>query len=236
MNKMLNVFAILLGASLFFNLSLNFMADNIADYESVALPPKILPKKPSLYPVIKIDATSRNSWTLVDFSTGKTFRIESPEINKKAMRHMSWDLGFQRTKIITNSGATNPEGRTEITNLGKVDFGKVREVPKSGYVKDTVAWGNITNKAISAWYNYRTRTHNVESNKHVYVMKTDMGGHSKIRIINYYCSRDEQECARSMCGRQEAACLSIENVYLPPGDSVFPSPIIPDPVQPDAAS
>ena len=235
---MLNVFAILLGATLFFNLSMNFMADNITEYESVALPPKKLAKNPSLYPVIKVDATSRNSWTLVDFSTGKTFRIESPEINKKALRQMSWDLGFQRTKIISNSGVTNPEGRTEITNLGKVDFGKVREVPESEYVTDTVTWGNITNKAISAWYNYRTRTHNVESNKHVYVLKTDLGGHSKIRIINYYCSREEKDCAQSMCGREEAACLSIENVYLPPGFSIFPGPIIPDPVQPtaDAAS
>ena len=238
MNKMLTVFAILLGATLFFNLSMNFMAGNISDFESVALPPKKPKKIPSLYPVIKVDATSRNSWTLVDFSTGKTFSIESPEINKKALRTKNWDLGFQRTKIISNSGATNPEGRTEITNLGKVDFGKVREIPDTEYFTDTVTWGNITNKAISAWYNYRTRTHNVESNKHVYVMKTDMGGHSKIRIINYYCSKAEKDCAQSMCGREEAACLSIENVYLPPGDSFFPDLPLPDSIQKtaDAAS
>jgi len=225
---MLNVFAMLLVATLFFNLSMNFMADNITDFESVALPPKKPIRQPSPYPVIKVDATSRNSWTLVDFSTGKTYSIESPEKNKKALRQINWDLGFQRTKVISNSGATNPEGHTEVTNLGKVDFDKVLEVPASGYVKDTVTWGNITNKAISSWYNYRTRTHNVESNKHVYVLKTDRGGHAKIRIINYYCAREEKYCAQKMCGRQEAACLSIEHVSIPPGDAVFPAPILPD--------
>ena len=224
---MLNVFAMLLGATLFFNLAMNFMANNIAEFESVALPPKKLAKKPSLYPVIKIDAKSRNSWTLVDFSTGNTFSIESPEKNKNILRQKNWDLGFQRTKVITNSGATNPEGNTEIINLGKVDFGKVHDVPATGYVTDSVTWGNITNKAISSWYNYRTRTHNVESNKHVYVLKSDSGGHAKIRIINYYCARDEKDCAQMMCGREEAACLSIEHVYLPPGNSFFPDPILP---------
>ncbi|MGV7221196.1 MAG: HmuY family protein [Nitrospinales bacterium] len=228
MNKMLTVFAVLLGATLFFNLSMNFMANNIADFETVALPPKKLKKKaPSLYPVIKIDATSRSSWTMVDFSTGKTFNVESPEKSKKKLKKLKWDLGFQRTKVISNSGATNPEGNTKITNLGKVDFGNVQEIPETGYVIDTVAWGNITNKAISSWYNYRTRTHNVESNKHVYILKNDDGGHSKIRIINYYCSKEEKDCSQTMCGREEAACLSIEHVYLPPGNSSFPPPVIP---------
>jgi hypothetical protein len=229
MNKMLTVFAVLLGATLFFNLSMNFMANNIADFETVALPPKKLKKKaPSLYPVIKIDATSRSSWTMVDFSTGKTFNVESPEKNKTKLQKKKWDLGFQRTKVVSNSGATNPEGGTEIANLGKVDFGEVVDIPDSGYYIDTVTWGNITNKAISSWYNYRTRTHNVESNKHVYVIKNSDGGHSKIRIINYYCSRDEKDCATMMCGREEAACLSIEHVYLPPGSYNFPPPVIPE--------
>ena len=231
---MLNVFAMLLGATLFFNLAMNYMADNIADFESVALPPKKLVKRASLYPVIKVDATSRNTWTLVDFSAGKSFNIESPEINKKALRQINWDLGFQRTKIISNSGATNPEGRTQVINLGKVDFGKVRHVPATGYAIDKVTWGNITNKAISAWYNYRTRTHNVESNKFVYVLKTDQGGTAKIRIINYYCEREEKDCSRVMCARTEAACLTIEHVYLPPGETVFPASVKPAAPQPAA--
>jgi hypothetical protein len=112
-----------------------------------------------------------------------------------------------------------------------VDFGDVVTIPDTGYVKDTVAWGNIKNEAISSWYNYRTRTHNVESNKHVYVLRNNDGGHSKIRIINYYCSRNEKDCAQMMCGREEAACLSIEHVYLPPGSFNFPPPVAP-PVAP----
>lgn len=221
---MLNVFAMLLVASALFNLAMYYMAENITDFESVALPPKELQKVASRYPILKIDATSRDIWTLVNFSTGKTFQVKDPEKNVHVLQSKSWDLGFQRTKIISNGGVTNPKGATSIIDLGKVDFDQVKKAPLTGYIQDSHAWGNLSNKAISSWYNYRTRTHNIESNKMVYVVKTSQGNHIKMRILNYYCKHDESECSQMMCGRQEAACITIEYVQATPGKNVFPDP------------
>jgi len=229
---MLNVFAMLLVASLFFNVVMNYMAVNISDFESVALPPKKQPKNISNNPTLKIDATSRDFWTLVDFTTGATYQVKSPEENVKALQNDNWDLGFHRTKIISNGGVTNPKGRTAIINLGKVAFDQVREAPLTGYLQDSRAWGNLSNKAIASWYNYRTRTHNIESNKHVYIVKTSLGGHMKMRILNYYCKRQENECAQTMCGRAEAACLTIEYVHAYPSSNRFPAPEKPAQPQP----
>ena len=47
------------------------------------------------------------------------------------------------------------------------------------------------------------------------------GGHLKMRILNYYCSREEYECKSIMCGRQEAACYSIEYI-LANNNKTFP--------------
>ena len=40
------------------------------------------------------------------------------------------------------------------------------------------------------------------------------GGYLKMRILNYYCMRDESECRSIMCSRQEAACYSIEYTII----------------------
>lgn len=102
---------------------------------------------------------------------------------------------------------------------------EVTEAPETGYIQDTRAWGNIKNEAISGWYNYRTRTHNIESRKNVYVVRTAEGRFMKLKILNYYCKQEESACATTMCGREEAACLSIEYVFAPNGQRFFaPAP------------
>ncbi|NIQ02747.1 MAG: hypothetical protein GWM98_22325, partial [Nitrospinaceae bacterium] len=70
---------------------------------------------------------------------------------------------------------------------------------------------------------YRTRTHNIESKKNVYLVRTG-DGHLKMRIINYYCKRAESDCQTSMCPREEAACLSIEYLHIKKGERTFPVP------------
>ena len=186
------------------------MANNIGDFESVPLQ---LPKEVNIVtnnPIIKVDATSRNKWALVDFSTGKIYSIKDPAKEKIRMKRFPWDIGFQRTKIITNGGLTNPDGIVGIKNMGPIDLDSVTSVPVTGYTQDAKSFGKVLNKAIVDWYLYRTRTHNVESQKNVYALRMAEGGYLKMRILNYYCSRDELECRTVMCGRQEAACYSIE--------------------------
>ena len=90
--------------------------------------------------------------------------------------------------------------------------------------KDAKSYGKIINKAIVDWYLYRTRTHNIESQKNVYVMRMAEGGYLKMRILNYYCSREESECKSIMCSRQEAACYGIEYVLANSNGINFPAP------------
>lgn len=224
MNNMLNVFAILLVATFLFLGTLNLMVENIEDFETVPLPPKKVETITSVHPLLKIDATSKETWTLVNFSTGKTSIIKEPDEQLEKLKTIPWDLGFQRTKIISNSGVTNPTGQVGVINLGRVDFDSVAEAPETGYLNDIRSFGKKINRGISDWYNYRTRTHNIESKKNVYVVRASQGQYIKMRILNYYCQKKESDCRTMMCRRSEAACLTIEYVSQPNGTRFFPAP------------
>ena len=203
---------LLIGSTLFL-ITINYMADNIEDFESRPLPSPKLKPVTSINPTIKVDATSRKKWTLVDFSTMKTYQVKDLEKEKDKINYRPWDIGFQRTKIVTNGGMTNPNGRVSLKNLGPVDFDSMTKIPTDGYLQDEKSYGKIINKAIVDWYLYRTRTHNIESQRNVYIVQMAEGGHLKMRILNYYCHRNESECKSAMCSRQEAACYSIEYIH-----------------------
>jgi len=222
MNSTLKIFAMLLGATLLFNVTMNYMGDNVDDFGNQALPPIRHKSFKTNNPVLKISAQSKEKWTLVDFSSQKTFQISDPEKDKILMNQQDWDLGFQRTKIISNGGVTNPQGKVAIANLGPVNFNSVTQIPEASFVPDTRSWGNVNNPSIVDWYLYRTRTHNIESKRNVYIVQTG-DGLLKLRIINYYCQRPEEECKTSMCPRDEAACLTVEYTHIPPGETAFPS-------------
>ena len=203
----------LIAGSTLFLITINYMADNIEDFESLPLPPPKIKSITSHNPIIKVDATSRKKWTLVDFSTMKTYQVKDLKNDKDKINHFPWDIGFQRTKIVTNGGVTNPEGRVSLKNLGPIDFDSITNIPSDGYTQDAKSYGKILNKAISDWYLYRTRTHNIESQKNVYVVQMAEGGYLKMKILNYYCIRKESECKSIMCSRQDAACYSIEHTF-----------------------
>ena len=224
MNNTLNILAGLIFGSALFLATINYMARNIEDFESVPLPP---PKQMAIITnnsMIKVDAKSRKKWTLVDFSSEKTYQIKDIEKEKALLKSYPWDIGFQRTKIITNGGWTNPEGIVALKNMGPIDFDSVINVPIDDYIQDAKSYGKIINKAIADWYLYRTRTHNIESQKYVYVMRMAEGGYLKMRILNYYCTREESECKSIMCSRQDAACYGIEYVLANTNGINFPTP------------
>ena len=219
----------LLFATLAFHTTLNFMLDNIEDYETVPLPPKKLNINTikTTNPILVIKAKSKETWILVSFSSGKTFTVNDLDEQKEELSLLDWDLGFQRTKIVTNGGITNPKGNVGVINLGLVDFDSIRRVPESEFIQDSRSFGRRTNKAISNWYNYRTRTHNIESKKNVYVVKTSNDDFFKMRILNYYCSNDAEDCRSILCTRSEAACLTVEYVSSNHSRN-FPAPPAPE--------
>ncbi len=223
MNSTLKIFTMLLGTTLALNVAMNYMGDNISDFESRPLPLKRTMVIKTNNPVLQVDAKSKDRWTLVDFSSKKTFQIFDPEIDKERMNQQDWDLGFQRTKIISNGGVTNPQGVVTIANLGPVDFDSVVRIPEADFVPDVRSWGHVNNPSIVGWYLYRTRTHNIESKRNIYIVKTS-DGYLKLKILNYYCQRTESDCKSAMCPRDEAACLTVEYRHIKPGERAFPSP------------
>ena len=83
MNNTLNVMGGLIVGSFLFLITINYMAENIEDFESRPLPtPKQLSIASSHNPIIKVVANSRKEWTLVDFSTKKTYRVKDIEKEK----------------------------------------------------------------------------------------------------------------------------------------------------------
>lgn len=222
MNPMPRIFLMLLGATLLFHTTLNYMDSNIEEFETVPLPPKKIKKISTNNPIIRIDAKDRDAWMLVDFSSGKTLKLSEAELETNKINQVNWDLAFSRTKIITNGGKTNPAGKTGVINLGLVNFDDIRTAPKKGYIQDHRSMGNLINKELAGWYNYRTRTHNIESKKNVYAMKLNNGEFMKMRILNYYCGQKDEECRSMMCTREEAACLTVEYVLAGSGSSTFP--------------
>ena len=221
MNTTPKIFLMLLAATLIFHTALNYMIDNIEEFETVPLPPKIIKKISTHNPTIQINAKVKDTWMLVHFPSKTTHMVTDDEFKKNAFQSLDWDLGFSRTKIITNGGATNPLGFTGAINIGPVEFNKVNKAPKNGYIEDEVTFGNLINKELSDWYTYRTRTHNVESKNNVYLLKLNKNRFMKMRILNYYCGIKDQDCRTIMCSRQQAACLTVEYVLTENGTDVF---------------
>ena len=149
MNSTLKIFAMLLGATLLMNVTMNYMGDNVDDFGNKALPPIRTKPFKTNNPVLKINAQSKEKWTMVDFSSQKTFEISDPEKDRKLMARQGWDLGFQRTKIISNGGVTNPQGKVAIANLGPLDFNSVVNVPENTFTSDIRSWGNVNNPSIN---------------------------------------------------------------------------------------
>lgn len=211
----------LLGATLLFHTTLNYMENNIEEFETVPLPHKKIQKISTNNSIIKIDAKDRNAWMLLEFSSGKTLKISEDEAETNKLNQTNWDMAFSRTKIITNGGKTNASGKTGVINLGLTNFDDIRTAPETGYVQDHRSLGNLINKELAGWYNYRTRTHNIESKRNVYAMKLNNGVFMKMRILNYYCGQKDQECRSMMCTREEAACLTLEYLISEPGSKIF---------------
>jgi hypothetical protein len=217
MNPTPKIFLMLLAATLIFHMTLDYMLNSIEEFETVPLPPKKIKIISTHNPTIQVNAKAKESWMLVNFSSGKTYKVPEIDAEKNALKNYEWDLGFSRTKIITNGGATNPLGKAGVINLGPVDFEEISTAPSKGYVEDKVSFGNLINQEFSGWYNYRTRTHNIESKNNVYIVKLADKGFMKMRILNYYCGKKDQDCRSMMCSRQEAACLTLEYVLAKNG-------------------
>jgi heme-binding HmuY-like protein len=158
--------------------------------------------------VYTLDARAAEQWAYFDFSRNSV--VDVPH-----QFSTDWDLAFQRHKILTNGGATNPKGRGALLNLGQVPFDEVREVPLEGYVEDSIASINpeaisTENLGLKAWYYYNFLTHVLRPKPNIYAIRTADGKYAKLRIVSYYCD-----------GGQASGCFTIEYAYQGDGSRQF---------------
>lgn len=110
--------------------------------------------------VIEVDASASGAWAYVDLSAGQAVTPTD------AATESTWDLGFSRTNVRTNSP---PSGTGEGGALDLLTAEPVSTLPTEGYAGDTMVPlpgppGSGTfdgNAVLSAWYDYDPATHAV---------------------------------------------------------------------------
>lgn len=156
-----------------------------------------------------IDATEPGRWAHFSFSRMDVFYRD--EIARDSL---DWDMAFRRAKIVTNGGATNPEGGVAVAEAPALELDGVAEAPPDTEFREDAATDNPLepdNPALDKWYKYDFWKHRLEPKKRVYVIKTSSGHYAKMRILGYYCGGT-------------AACYSIEYVYQGAGGRSFELP------------
>ena len=96
----------------------------------------------------------------------------------------NWDIAFNATTIITNSGTGGPGivGVQLYTGL----FENLTEAPETGYLQDGVS-NAITTGSGNGWYNYNSTTHVISAIPgRILVVKTNDNTYAKIEILSYY--------------------------------------------------
>ncbi|MDF9796179.1 hypothetical protein OKW21_001442 [Catalinimonas alkaloidigena] len=137
-----------------------------------------------------------------------------------------WDLAFDGTSIITNSGISGPgEGGAQI--LYGV-FEKIDAAPSSGYATDNEESLAIPSGGGNGWYNYTGTTGNpahaiLPIPGKIILLKTVEGNYAKLEIISYYEGNPDTttEAFASLETRPESGHFTFQYVVQPNGSVDF---------------
>lgn len=132
-----------------------------------------------------VDASAKEAWVYFDFDTRRELGAE------EAFREGSWDVAFQRFKVITNSGVSGG-GDVETVVLEGAAFEAVDRAPLTGYEQDR-ADGDDENADLDSpflagagWYAYNLLEHRLSARNVVYVVKTTEQTFLKVQMLGYY--------------------------------------------------
>jgi hypothetical protein len=137
--------------------------------------------------VVTVDARNADGWTFFDFGLG--------QVVQASLESSDWQLAFQRTTLLTNSGATNRIGTSGALDLGAVDFDQAGIGGAGVFVVDGLNdSGEVLNPAISSWYNYRFIDHLIEAKPNVYAVRAGDDSIAFVRFDSYYCQDGSPGC------------------------------------------
>ncbi len=149
---------------------------------------------PDVAPVVDstrytVDARSKQEWVLFDFNSG--------EVVDGDFTGTTWDIALQRTKLLTNSGVTNPSGPGGAYDLGEVLLQDAVPPEQAVFSVDVLGGEDEDepeNPAIGGWYNYQFIKHVISVKPNTYLVRTGEGLDVLVQFDSYYCEDEEPAC------------------------------------------
>jgi|GEM_PF-1851284 hypothetical protein len=152
-----------------------------------------------------VDARDPDVLVFFDFADGSVVDGDVSEPD--------WDLAFRRTKLLTNSGVTNPSGPGGAADLGELALGEAT-VPVSVVFSVDALGGDDEdepeNPAVGRWYTYSFISHIVSAKPNTYLVRTGEDMDALIQFDSYYCDDEE------------SGCVTFRYILVPASDSEQP--------------
>lgn len=126
---------------------------------------------------ITVDARDEQRWAYFDFSRGSV-------VTDAVVDGPNWDLAFQRYRVATNSGTTNPHGRAGARKMGER---RPRHAPKDGYTVDEWEQDLTLNRVFHRWYRYSPMVNGLVPRGDYFVIRTADLGYAWMQFVAYYC-------------------------------------------------
>ena len=138
---------------------------------------------------ITLDAVSMDEWVLFDLVEG---RIVEGDFSSDG-----WDIAFQRTKLLTNSGVTNPDGPGGAYDLGEVPLEEAEAPATVSFAQDHLGGEDEDepeNEQAGRWYSYSFISHIVSTKPNTYLIRTGERFDALVQFDSYYCDDEESGC------------------------------------------
>jgi hypothetical protein len=120
--------------------------------------------------------TERGDTLTLDATDGERWRYASLSQGRALGDSADWEIAVRRHNI-TVAGA--------LADLGAVEFERADVPSATVFVSSTAHEG--ANDAIKRWYSYSLVTHLLQTQGHVYALRTRDGRMWKMQVIGYYC-------------------------------------------------
>lgn len=136
-----------------------------------------------------LDAVSLVDWVLFDFDEG---RVVDGDFGSPG-----WDVAFRRTKLLTNSGVTNPTGTGGAFDLGEVPLETASPPAAVTFTVDGLGGDDDDepeNSAVGHWYSYSFISHIVSVKPNTYLVRTGESLDALVQFDSYYCEDEESGC------------------------------------------
>jgi hypothetical protein len=134
-----------------------------------------------------VDARSHDRWVYFDFSRGAVVDVGSA-------RSLDWDIAFQRHRILTNGGATNPLGLAGALEIGLLSLDSSLTLPDTGYAADVRRGDTPRNPVLEDWYEYNWLSHVLRPAHKTFALRTADGKYAVLRFLGYYCPGGRPGC------------------------------------------